>query len=210
MANYFTNRIIFYGEDKEALADLLDKISACVDEPAKNKVRTFLELAGLNSDDAEAYADRHDFFTYLDFAVQENPYGSYFEVQTESAWSANMEGFYKVLRKNYDGKINMVYQSEESGCGIFINSDTEGFFFIDRYRLDYCYGDSSVREYFSTWQETAEFLNAAFPKAKITPYTTLADAVNRIESLYHFDSRKQEYIYLDRFKCSEEEGGLAA
>ena len=37
MANYFTNRIIFYGEDKEALADLLDKISACVDEPAKTK-----------------------------------------------------------------------------------------------------------------------------------------------------------------------------
>lgn len=210
MPNYFTNRIIFYGEDKKTLKDLLDKLSACVDEPAKNKVRIFLELSGLNAEDAEAYADRHDFFTYLDFAVQENPCGAYFEVQTESAWSANMECFYKVLRKTYDGKINMVYQSEEAGCGIFINSDTEGLFFTERYRLDYCHGDSSVREYFSSWQEAAEFLYDAFPKAKITPYTSLADAVNRIESLYRFDSRKQEYIYLDRFKYSEEEGGLAA
>jgi len=210
MANYFTNRIVFYGEDKKALTDLLGKISACVDEPANNKVRTFLELAGLNAEDAKACADSHDFFTYLDFTVQENPCGGYFEVQTESAWSANIEGFYKVLRKTYDGKINLVYQSEEAGCGIFINSDIEGMFFTERYRLDYCYGDSSVREYFSTWQEAAEFLNDVFPKAKITSYTTLADAVNRIESLYRFDSRKQEYIYLDRFKCSEEEGGLAA
>ena len=210
MANYFTNRIVFYGEDKEVLTDLLGKISACLDEPAKNKVRMFLQLAGLNADDAEAYADSHDFFTYLDLGVQVNPCGAYFEIQTESAWSANMDGFYKVLQKTYDGKINMVYQSEEAGSGIFINSDTEGLFFTERFRVDYCYGDSSVREYFSSWQETAEFLNAVFPRAKITTYTTLADAVNRIESLYCFDSRKQEYIYLDQFKYSEEEGGLAA
>lgn len=210
MANYFINRIVFYGEDKRSLTDLLEKIAVCIDEPDKNNVRVFLKLAGINEKEISDYADGHDHFTYLDFEVQQNPCGAYFEVQTESAWSANMEGFHKVLQKNYGGKINMVYQSEETGCGIFINSDIEGLFFTDKYRLDYCRGDESVREYFASWREAAAFLNEAFPKAKITPYTTSADAINRIENLYSFEGRKQEYIYFDRFKFSETVGGFAA
>jgi|GEM_PF-1477788 len=57
----------------------------------------------------------------------------YFKLETETAWTPTIE-LWDAVVKQYEG-VSFVYTSEEQGCDIFINTDTEGQFFTQRYLL---------------------------------------------------------------------------
>lgn len=67
-------------------------------------------------------------------------------VTTETAWEP-MEELWKMLLEVCDyTDVTYVFQAEEPGCGIYINTDMEGRFFLDAYHVEvfihddfYCY-----------------------------------------------------------------------
>lgn len=212
MANYCVNVIVFYGRLKKDVEVILHNINRCIEDPEKNSVRNFLKLSGCENDVITDLADLRDYFTDCDIKVSRNKEcGWYFHCVTESAWTPNMECFKKLLKKVYDNKVKMVFQSEEPGCRIFVNSDVQGLFFPERFRVDGCYKDNFVTKYFATWNETVKFLQEWFPKARVNAFHTIREAKKKIEKAYRFNDKKPDYIDIDYFENDEdEEGGLAA
>lgn len=152
MANYCANSIVFYGEDKEVLKDLWKKINFCMDT-RKCSVKSLLKSCGYTEDEAAERADGRDYFTYLDDAVTTDYERYYFKADTDSAWNSNIDSFKILLQEKYNGKIKLMYQSEEAGCGIFITNDINGIFFSERYRLDFDMGKDWITEYFTGYED---------------------------------------------------------
>lgn len=84
MANYCANSIVFYGEDKDVLKDLWEKINFCMDT-RKCSVKSLLKSCGYTEDEAAERADGRDYFTYLDDAVTTDYERYYFKADTDSA-----------------------------------------------------------------------------------------------------------------------------
>ncbi len=205
MANYCANSIYFYGSDKKLLTELWKKIDECIDNRENRSVKKLLLLHGYTQDEADELADGRDYFTYLDDSVTACGKDEYsFCAETESAWEPGMDAFEDLLVRKYRNKIKMVYQSEEPGCGIFVNSDKDGIYFTDRFRISWCYNDKYGTAYFSDWEETVEDLNGNFPKAKIDISTTPAEAEKHIRKAYGLKDGCNDFITVDVFECSEE------
>lgn len=119
MANYCANSIVFYGEDKDVLKDLWEKINFCMDT-RKCSVKSLLKSCGYTEDEAAERADGRDYFTYLDDAVTTDYERYYFKADTDSAWNPNIDSFKILLQEKYNGKIKLMYLSEEAGCGILL------------------------------------------------------------------------------------------
>jgi hypothetical protein len=54
-------------------------------------------------------------------------------VHSEDAW-APMSDFYEFAAALYN--VQYVYSAEEPGSGVYVNTDTEGRFFTDRYKIE--------------------------------------------------------------------------
>ncbi len=211
MANYCSNSIVFYCTERKPLGELWRKIKFCIDNREQNSVRNLLKVCGYTDEEAAENSDGRDCFAYLDNIERENTGVYYFKADTESAWTPNMDSFQKLLKEKYRGRIKMVYQSEEPGCGIFINSDRNGIFFTDRYRVDFYYKDLSLMEYFSSWTDALQVLRESFPKARLNACLSPDEAKRKIETAYRFTNKTWEYINIDCYQYSEDdEGGLAA
>lgn len=110
MANYCANSIVFYGEDKDVLKDLWEKINFCMDT-RKCSVKSLLKSCGYTEDEAGERADGRDYFTYLDDTVTTDYERYYFKADTDSAWNPNIDSFKILLQEKYNGKIKLMYQS---------------------------------------------------------------------------------------------------
>jgi len=66
----------------------------------------------------------------------------YFKLETETAWCP-MNELWDAVLEQYEG-VSYVYVAEEAGCDIFINTDTEGQFFDQRYMLEICCNTASL------------------------------------------------------------------
>ena len=64
---------------------------------------------------------------------------SSFKLETETAW-APMDELWEAVVSRYKG-VSFVYLSEESGMGIFVNTDCTGRFFPERFLLEVCLED---------------------------------------------------------------------
>ena len=97
----------------------------------------------------------------------------YFTVDTEGDWVPHPRPFQVLKDHDWDG-INMEVYSEEPGCDLFINTDTEGIFNQTRYRVYgyYCnWGKDACNEfeeYFENKEELARFLNAEIEADRFT------------------------------------------
>jgi len=94
----------------------------------------------------------------------------FFTVDTETAWGPTDELWQAVIAK-YEG-ISFVYIAEEPGMGVFINTDTEGIFFTEKFMIN-IFGDAplpdgwyegkdkpthvDIHEYFEDFDEVKEF-----------------------------------------------------
>ena len=73
-----------------------------------------------------------------------------FSIRTETAWEPMVE-LWEAVTAKYRG-VSFVYLAEESGLGIFINTDRSGRFYTERYRLEVNCDDTSVApSIFDVW-----------------------------------------------------------
>lgn len=203
MANYCSNSIAFYSKDKAVLAKLFDNINNILDNTKDRSIYELLKSCGYSSEEAVQISDRRDALTYADDNITESPCGyCYFKADTESAWQPNMTSFFRLLQEKFGSKISLVYVSEEPGCGIFINTDVDGLFFSDRYRIDYCVADEYITEYFTDFKDVVCFLRENLPQADVCLYDSPEEIKNKISDVY--DDDNNFYFNLDRFSCNYE------
>jgi hypothetical protein len=68
------------------------------------------------------------------FVVSCELYDDYVCVEMETAWEPLPE-IWSLMAEKYD--LMYVYTAEESGCGVYINTDIVGTYFSTRYQLNY-------------------------------------------------------------------------
>lgn len=168
MANYSENKIVFFGEDREAIYDLWQNIYAYyIDDDNSNSFYNFLIKIGYKPYEVKQMTDLRNTFMSCDGMVTDDEYESYFYIETETAWSANLEIFYDIIRDKYDNKINMYAMVEECGFGIFINTDIEGVFLPDKYKLDCLIDGQEIVKYFESFKQLKAFVQRKFTKIKL-------------------------------------------
>lgn len=97
-------------------------------------------------------------------------HGTYrgFKVYQDDKWSPNLEFWDLIIEKEYttddgDRIIDYVYEAEEPGCEIYINTDVDGEFFCDLYKVDAClpkdlFCGEDMTEYFSSTEDLLDAL----------------------------------------------------
>ena len=206
MANYCSNNIAFYSKDRATLQDLFTKINDVLDNTNTHSVYQLMLKHGYSEEAAKKITDCRDCITYAEDKITDLSCGySYFKIDTESAWQPNMTTFFYLLQDKYANKISLVYTSEEPGSGVFINTDVDGLFFTDRYRIDYCVNNDYQTEYFSGFSEVIDYINEKLPEAQVCVF----DTPNQIKDTVHEAYITKEtynnfYFYLDRFTCNYE------
>ena len=105
-----------------------------------------------------------------------------------------------MLKAKYNGTVKMVYQSEEPGCEVYINSDKLGIYFTDRYVIDYSYQGNGDTYYFTWWKEAVEFLNTTFQKAHLGYEEDLEKAGKKITETYNFSEKDGDYFRFNKFE----------
>ena len=197
MANYCSNRIVFFSDSEILLKDLLDKIQHCLRTPQQNSVENFVKLCGYNG----SSADPRDYFNDCEDKISDSEYGKYFMFSTESAWSPNVEVFYEILLFKYKGRVQMVYQSEEEGFEIFISSDVDELFLKDKYKLYYCLNGCDDVEYFEDYSELIKYFTDNFPEAGIKYFDGIEGIKKKYTKAYgdddnnHIELHYFEYDY---------------
>ena len=206
MANYCSNNIAFYSSDKTLLQNLHNIMLDVFNNSKCKSVYEILLKHGYSKEEAEKISDRRDYLSYMEFELTDKRCGYYaFKAETESAWQPNMTSFFQLLLDKYDNKISLVYVAEEPGSCIFINTDVDGLFFTDKYRIDYCIEDCYEIEYFDSFKEVTDYINEKFPKAKVCIFDSPDQIKEKMREEYITkDTYHNFYMYLDRFTCNYE------
>lgn len=103
-------------------------------------------------------------------------HGTYrgFKVYQDDKWSPNLRFWDLIIEQEYttdDGErmIDYVYEAEEPGCEIYINTDVDGEFFCDLYKVDahlpkdlFC--GEIMTEYFSSTEDLFDALKTLVGK----------------------------------------------
>lgn len=206
MANYCSNNIAFYSKDRAVLQDLFTKINDVLDNTNTHSIYQLILKHGYSEEAAKKITDCRDYITYAEDKLTDLPCGySYFKIDTESAWQPNMTTFFYLLQDKYANKISLVYTSEEPGSGVFINTDVDGLFFTDRYRIDYCVNNDYQTEYFSGFSEVIDYINEKLPETKVCVFDTPEQIKDKVHEAYITkETYNNFYFYLDRFTCNYE------
>ena len=195
MANYCSNCIAFYGNDLgklEAFRKLMDGES--------KSIRNFVIKCGYSEEETYSFTDGRDTFVEVPDVVSKDNTSYYFIIQTESAWSPNVEVFSKVIEERYDNKIDFVHCSEEPGFEIYVNTDTEGRFFSDQYHLDFCINGNCVMEYYSTFKDVIEVLREKITELEFSMCDSV-DLINDRVQNWLIDNKED---YFNLYEYSEE------
>lgn len=138
-------------------------------------------------------------------------------VQTETAWEPMEAMWAMILAECKYSDIKFVYLAEEPSMGVYINTDSEGNFFADKYRTEVKVSDDFYDydiQYFETEQEVLAYLNEVicnlrteykinpnkyllpkdFTPARIRKQRTVAGALHLI----------QNNLFDDGFVCIDE------
>ena len=186
MANYCSNSIVFYSGDKAKLSVFLRKMSAAYNARGSH-FYSFMVLHGYGNREISSVIDKRDFFTSCDtkLSVKDNTYS--FSMDTETAWAPHMEVFRKVLQERYGNQILMVYMAEECGCGVYINSDTEGKYFPERYMVDCCHAGEFHKEYFDTYEDAVEWIQGEYKDFGFGLFDTVEDVERKVRDISAMD-----------------------
>lgn len=82
----------------------------------------------------------------------------FFQAETETAWTPNVESLQKLLCERYKDKIKLIYFTDASEDGIYITNDYNGVFVNEQYKLDYAEDGESTVEYFKTYDDLLEYI----------------------------------------------------
>ena len=88
--------------------------------------------------------------------------GEMFRMQTMTAWGPMKDMWTMILTECGFDEVKYVYEAEEPGEGLYINSDTKGRFLADRIRMEISISDKFYKyctEYFVSKKEALGFMN---------------------------------------------------
>lgn len=146
MANWCDTTIAFYSQDKTQLEALHTAIS--------NRTREDNWLGNIciyHGFSPENYSCRSQVY-YIGEMSQDKDNYWYFLVDQEDAWDPHTSVWESVLDMYYR-KVEFEYRSEEAGCGMFVNSDIEGYYFPERFIVDAYVKDTEDKFYINTSAE---------------------------------------------------------
>ena len=197
MANYCNNTIAIFGYDKGKLDSFRKLMVNAFRDSRYGTVRDFVIKCGYNKEEAIQFTDGRDTFIDIDDEIAQKEGIYYFYFQTESAWNPNIEVFTKIIREKFNNDFELEYCSEEPGMGIYINTDSEGFFFPDRYYLDCYINDEYYTEYYETKEEVLDWIKEKFPGVKVTVKMALHKIEDAVEKCLSDD--EDGYFNLHKF-----------
>lgn len=197
MANYCNNKIALFGYDKEKLEAFRKLMVNTFRNSRYGTVRDFVVKCGYEKEEAIQFTDGRDTFIDIDDEIAQKEGVYYFYFQTESAWNPNVEVFTKIIREKFNNEFELEHCSEESGMGIYINTDSEGFFFPDRYYLDCCINNEYYTEYYETKEEVLDWIKEKFPAVKVTVNMALHKIEDAVEKCLSND--EDDYFNLHKF-----------
>lgn len=147
MANWCDTSIAFYSRDRVNLTALRNKIAEITNDDSW--LGNVLIHYGFNPKDFNCRSSIY----YISDVSQDEDKIWYFLLDQADAWSPHTDAWDYIL-SSVDGDIEYVYKSEEPGQGVFVNSDTEGWYFKERYVIDASILDTEDKIYTQTESET--------------------------------------------------------
>lgn len=123
--------------------------------------------------------------------------GAILRFNTETAWGPMNEVF-KLIKETYPS-LEIYYQAEEDGNGVFITNDTEGRYFRDRYRIEY----DCQFEYFTTVEGACTYVSGIVGKEVKTKEEMQLCIEDWNDSLDMEDDDQR--IYLNEYKIATDE-----
>ena len=172
MPNWCSNHYAFYTDDenKDELLRLYNKLSDIMEIPSE--IKNDFEPGWLGKVATEHGLDFEKISCrgWIEHLEDYEPESNFFTLQSETAWAPTDELWQAVVAQ-YEG-VYFVYVAEEPGFEVFINSDSEGVYFPDKYLIE-VHGDIpipegwypdqdklgclDIREYFSDFEELADY-----------------------------------------------------
>lgn len=198
MANECETSIVFYSEKKEKLHDLWKNIMEFCDGNHDCTIYKFMQKIGYSKNDLYL-SDERGAITYCDSSVTYKDNIAYFKIETVSAWTPQVDEFYKLVDEKYDRKISIVFEAEEMGCGIYYNTDIEGRFFKDRYKIDYCLKQDTVK-YFERFDEAIEYIKRIFPRANVSIFDDINIIEEKVTAAYDVNEDNEFFFNFRRFE----------
>ena len=198
MANECETSIVFYSEKKEELYDLWQNITKFCSSNHDCTIYKFMLKIGYSPNDLYR-SDKRGAITDCDSFVSYKDNIAYFKIKTVSAWTPQIDEFYKLVNEKYDRRISIVFKAEEIGCGIYYNTDIEGRFFKDRYKIDYCLRQDIVK-YFERFDEAIEYIKKNFPKAKVSIFDDINTIEEKVEAAYDKNEDSEFFFNFKRFE----------
>ena len=112
MANYSDNQVVFFSENKEAVYDLWQKINDYINNSKTNSICGFLESLGYSEYESRNMSDLRNSFVGCDDEVTDDESVSFFYIKTETAWTGNIEVFYRVIEDKYNNGKPFMYRCQ--------------------------------------------------------------------------------------------------
>lgn len=164
MANECNNMVWFYSRDKKLLQSFFNKFRACYDNLYVSHVYQLFLAHGYQDVELEEI-DKGDLIVDCDGVISKQDSFYFFQAETETAWTPNVESLQKLLRERYADKIKLIYFADASEDGIYITNDYNGIFVNEQYKLDYAENGESTVEYFKTYDDLLKYIRYFLSKA---------------------------------------------
>ncbi|WP_455630543.1 hypothetical protein [Megamonas sp.] len=198
MANKCETSIVFYSENKDVIKALWQNITDFCNNNHDCTIYKFMQKMGYSKNDLYR-SDKRGVITYCDSSVSYKDNITYFKIETVSAWMPQVDEFYKLIDEKYDRNISIVFEAEEMGCGIYYNTDIEGRFFKDRYKIDYYLKQDIVR-YFERFDDAIDYIKEIFPKAKVSIFDEINTIEGKVQSAYDMNEDNEFFFNFKRFE----------
>ena len=198
MANECDTSIVFYSENKVAVEDLQKRITDFCNGNHDCTIYKFMQGIGYSKDDLHRFDERGT-ITYCDSSVTYKDNIAYFKIETISAWMPRVDEFYKLVDEKYNREISIVFEAEEFGCGLYYNTDIDGRFLKDRYKVDYHLKKDTIK-YFERFSDVISYLKKIFPKAKVSIFDDLNIIEEKVQAAYDMEEKDECFFNLNRFE----------
>ena len=169
MANICETAIAFFATAEEYTDKLVDFYSKLTDLK-KSKERFPIYFNSVYIAEQFGIDAKHIEWSCIQDISDIEAHGTYrgFKVFQDDKWFPNLKFWDLIIEREYttdDGErmIDYVYEAEEPGCEIYINTDVDGEFFCDLYKVDAClpkdlFCGEDMTEYFSSTEDLLDAL----------------------------------------------------
>ena len=164
MANECNNMVWFYSRDKKLFQSFFNKFRACYDDLYVSHIYQLFLAHGYKEAELQKL-DRGDLIVDCDGVISKQDSFYFFQAETETAWTPNVESLQKLLCERYRNKIKLIYFADASEDGIYVTNDYNGIFVNEQYKLDYAENGESTVEYFKTYDDLLKYIRCFLSKA---------------------------------------------